>query len=85
MNLPPCPNVREGRCTDSRLRLLSEDERSWKFLCAGCNLLWMVSKPNTRGRAARELAADRIQKASQQEREAAQRTRYFDIGRRRIH
>lgn len=82
MNLPQCPNVKEGRCSDSKLRLLAEDDKSWKFTCAGCNLLWMVSKPNTKGRAAVELAADKIQKASQQEREKAQRTRYFDYGRR---
>lgn len=77
MQLPSCPNVKEGACDESRLRLLGEDELSYVFTCACCHLIWKVSKPRTAERAKYELAAERVQKASERERELARRTKYF--------
>ena len=33
MNLPTCPNVRDGACERSELRMAGEDEHSWFFVC----------------------------------------------------
>jgi hypothetical protein len=77
MKLPNCPNVREGVCERSMLRLLGEDEQSWVFTCASCHLIWKVSKPRTAERARYELEIDRTQRASEAERAAAKQTRYF--------
>lgn len=77
MNLPTCPNVRERYCERSDLRLLGEDEYSWSFMCATCKLLWKVSKPRTKEKAQYENRIERVQKASEREREQARRTKYF--------
>lgn len=77
MNLPTCPNVRDGACEESRLRLLGEDELSWVFTCACCHLIWKVSKPRTKERARYENQVARVQKATERERELASRTKYF--------
>ena len=48
MNLPTCPNVRDGACERSELRMAGEDEHSWFFVCVNCNLLQAEHPPSAK-------------------------------------
>ena len=78
MNLPVCPNHKEGKgCERSELRLLGENEQSFMFTCACCHLLWAVSKPKTAAAARWTNKVKAVQKATEQERAEAARPKVF--------
>ena len=76
MNLPICPNYRDQVCERSQIRLLGENDASYLFTCATCNLFWAVSKPKTRDKGAWEARMSRIQKATEEEARRAGRRAY---------
>ena len=78
MNLPICPNYKEGKgCERSELRLLGENEQSFMFTCGCCHLLWAVSKPRTAAAARWENRIRQVKQATDRERELAARPKVF--------
>lgn len=78
--LPVCPNVKEGVCHRSELRLSGENESAWFFTCATCFLFWQVTKPRIKDQARWQNKVDKVQKISDHERELSKRTKYFVMG-----
>jgi hypothetical protein len=85
MNIPACPNHREGKCAKSDTVHGGEtkDGGADIIICRTCKLLWMISKPKTSQRAAYENKLERMQKATERDRQAARKRVMFDMGRRR--
>ena len=78
MNIPICPNHRQSPsiCEQSRLALLGENEQSFLFTCSCCNLMWAVSKPQTKEKARYENQCRRVQHATEVESDRARRKAY---------
>ena len=78
MNIPICPNHRQAAeiCATSKLRLHGETEDSFVFYCAGCDLIWAVSKPKEKERANYENRMRKVQQMSEIERSRASRRVY---------
>jgi hypothetical protein len=83
-DIPSCPNVREGKCerSDTIWGGETKDQTADIIFCRTCNLLWMISRPRTVGRARYENKIDKMQKATQYEKEQASRRVFLDLGRR---
>lgn len=77
MNLPSCPNVKDGVCERSELRLVGENDKAWFFHCITCKLCWTVSKPRGSAEARYRNQVDRVKRASDQEISEAKKTKYF--------
>ena len=75
MEIPACPNFREGRCerSDTVHAGESKDGTANLIICRTCKLLWMISKPKTVGRAQYETKIERMQKATERDKEQARR------------
>jgi len=76
MNIPICPNFRQGVCERSELRLMGENDDSFLFTCSVCNLFWAVSKPRTKERGCWEAHIRRVQHASEIEQDRARQRAY---------
>lgn len=84
MEIPSCPNYREGKCdrSDTAHGGETRDGSADIIICRTCKLLWLISKPRTRGRAAHEVHLDRMSKASERLKQQASRKSFLDLGRR---
>lgn len=73
MELPTCPNVKEGVCARSDMVHAGEskDGTADLIICRTCKLFWTISKPKTVGRAQYETKIDRMQKATELDRQQA--------------
>ena len=83
MNLPECPNVKAGVCARSNVRYGGElkNQSADILICVTCNLLWMITRPNTRRRAAYLNTIEKLERATAHEQARAQRKLFFDYGR----
>ena len=78
MELPSCPNHRDGTCERSDIILLGEREHAWLMHCKTCQLFWAISKDRTRQAARHENRMKRIREATEAERaRAAQSVRFM--------
>lgn len=78
MNLPECPDHKEGKgCERSELRLLGENRESYVFLCACCKLVWMVTKTRTKEGARYANHIKKVKQATEAERAEAARPKVF--------